>query len=125
MVAAKAIEARGGPGRLGKGEVNVLDVVLVLVAISAAMAGYRLGFVARATSWAGLALGVTVGALVLPSLLRHLQGSSDVTVALVAIVILVELRKHYRRVVAHVIESHSPLPQRARPRQVDVHRLRG
>jgi uncharacterized membrane protein required for colicin V production len=68
--------------------VNVLDVVLVLVAISAAMAGYRLGFVARATSWAGLALGVTVGALVLPSLLRHLQGSSDVTVALVAIAAL-------------------------------------
>jgi S1-C subfamily serine protease len=68
--------------------VNVLDVVLVLVAISAAMAGYRLGFVARATSWAGLALGVTVGALVLPSLLRHVQGSSDVTVALVAIAAL-------------------------------------
>jgi S1-C subfamily serine protease len=68
--------------------VNVLDVVLVVVAISAAMAGYRLGFVARATSWAGLALGVTVGALVLPSLLRHLQGSSDVTVALVAIAAL-------------------------------------
>jgi len=67
----------------------VLDVVLVLVAISAAMAGYRLGFVARATSWAGLALGVTVGALVLPSLLRHLRGSSDVTVALVAIAALV------------------------------------
>jgi len=66
----------------------VLDVVLVFVAISAAMAGYRLGFVARATSWAGLALGVTVGALVLPSLLRHLQGSSDVTVALVAIAAL-------------------------------------
>jgi S1-C subfamily serine protease len=68
--------------------VNVLDVVLVLVAISAAMAGYRLGFVARATSWAGLALGVTVGALFLPSLLRHVQGSSDVTVALVAIAAL-------------------------------------
>ncbi len=66
----------------------MLDVVLVVVAISAAMAGYRLGFVARATSWAGLALGVTVGALVLPSLLRHLQGSSDVTVALVAIAAL-------------------------------------
>jgi hypothetical protein len=68
--------------------VNVLDVLLVIVAISAAVAGYRLGFVARATSWAGLALGVTVGALVLPSLLRHLRGASDVTVALVAIAAL-------------------------------------
>jgi S1-C subfamily serine protease len=68
--------------------VNVLDVLLVIVAVSAAVAGYRLGFIARATSWAGLALGVTVGALVLPSLLRHLRGASDVTVALVAIAAL-------------------------------------
>jgi S1-C subfamily serine protease len=69
--------------------VNVLDVVLVLVAISAAVAGYRLGFVARATSWLGLALGVTVGALALPPLLRQVRGASDVTAALVAISALV------------------------------------
>ncbi|MGH9194039.1 MAG: CvpA family protein, partial [Acidimicrobiales bacterium] len=67
---------------------NVLDVVLVLAAISAAGAGYRLGFVTRATSWLGLALGVTVGALALPPLLRQVQGSGDVTVALVAIAAL-------------------------------------
>jgi S1-C subfamily serine protease len=69
--------------------VNVLDVVLVVLAILAAVAGYRLGFVARATSWAGLALGVTVGALALPPLLRQVRGSSDLTVALVAIAALV------------------------------------
>jgi S1-C subfamily serine protease len=69
--------------------VNVLDVVLVVVAISAAVAGYRLGFVARATSWLGLALGVTVGALALPPLLRQVREASDVTVALVAIGALV------------------------------------
>jgi S1-C subfamily serine protease len=68
--------------------VNVLDVVLVLVAISAAVGGYRLGFVARATSWLGLAVGVTVGALLLPPLLRQVQGARDVMVALVAIGIL-------------------------------------
>lgn len=67
----------------------MLDVVLVLVAISAAVAGYRLGFIARATSWLGLALGVTVGALVLPPLLRQVRGASDVTTALVAIGALV------------------------------------
>ncbi|MGH9249273.1 MAG: MarP family serine protease [Acidimicrobiales bacterium] len=66
----------------------MLDVVLVLAAISAAGAGYRLGFVTRATSWLGLALGVTVGALALPPLLRQVQGSGDVTVALVAIAAL-------------------------------------
>jgi len=67
----------------------VLDVVLVLAAVGAAVGGYRLGFVARATSWAGLALGVTVGALALPPLLRQVRGSSDVTIALVAIAALV------------------------------------
>lgn len=66
----------------------MLDVVLVLAAVSAAGAGYRLGFVTRATSWLGLALGVTVGALALPPLLRQVQGSGDVTVALVAIAAL-------------------------------------
>ncbi|HKA83506.1 MAG TPA: MarP family serine protease [Acidimicrobiales bacterium] len=67
----------------------MLDVVLVLAAVGAAVGGYRLGFVARATSWAGLALGVTVGALALPPLLRQVRGSSDVTIALVAIAALV------------------------------------
>ncbi|MGH9112475.1 MAG: MarP family serine protease [Acidimicrobiales bacterium] len=67
---------------------NVLDVVLVVVAVSAAVGGYRLGFIARATSWLGLALGVTAGALVLPALLRRVQDASHVTVALVAIAAL-------------------------------------
>jgi len=65
--------------------VNVLDVVLVIVAISAAVGGYRLGFIARAASWLGLAVGVTAGALVLPGLLRRVQDASDVTVILIAI----------------------------------------
>jgi S1-C subfamily serine protease len=69
--------------------VNVLDVVLVFLAVLAAGAGYRMGFVARATSWAGLALGVTVGALALPPLLRQVQGASELTVALVAVGALV------------------------------------
>jgi S1-C subfamily serine protease len=68
--------------------VNVFDVVLVVVAIIAAFFGYRLGFITRATSWLGLALGVTAGALALPALVRHVQGASDVSIALVAIATL-------------------------------------
>lgn len=67
---------------------NVFDVVLVVVAIIAAFFGYRLGFITRATSWLGLALGVTAGALALPALVRHVQGASDVSIALVAIATL-------------------------------------
>jgi S1-C subfamily serine protease len=68
--------------------VNVLDLLLILIAISAAVGGYRLGFVQRATSWLGFALGLTAGALVLPPLLRRLHDASDVTILLVAIAAL-------------------------------------
>ncbi len=39
---------------------NFLDVLILVVAIAAACGGYRLGFLARALSWAGLALGVVL-----------------------------------------------------------------
>jgi S1-C subfamily serine protease len=68
---------------------NVLDLLLVLFAASAATGGYRLGFLARASSWLGLALGVTLGALLLPEVLPRLEGASDVTIALVAVGTLV------------------------------------
>lgn len=48
---------------------NLLDAVLVLAAVAAAVGGYRLGFFARAASWAGLALGVVAGARLLPAVL--------------------------------------------------------
>ncbi|HEY2999495.1 MAG TPA: MarP family serine protease [Acidimicrobiales bacterium] len=68
---------------------NVLDILLIALAISAAMGGYRLGFIARATSWLGLALGVVLGALVLPRLLPKVQDASDVTIVMVAVGALV------------------------------------
>ncbi|HEY7070047.1 MAG TPA: MarP family serine protease [Acidimicrobiales bacterium] len=68
---------------------NLFDVLLVLLAASAATGGYRLGFLARASSWLGLALGVTLGALLLPEVLPRLEGASDVTIALVAVGTLV------------------------------------
>jgi S1-C subfamily serine protease len=68
---------------------NVLDLLLVLFAASAATGGYRLGFLARASSWLGLALGVTLGALLLPEVLPRLEGASDVTITLVAVGTLV------------------------------------
>ena len=40
---------------------NFLDLVVVAVAAGAGWVGYRMGFVRRATSWGGLALGIVVG----------------------------------------------------------------
>ena len=66
----------------------MLDVVLIVLAVMAAVGGYRLGFIARATSWLGLAGGVAAGALLLPPLLRQMRDSNGVTVALIAIGVL-------------------------------------
>jgi S1-C subfamily serine protease len=69
--------------------VNVFDILVVIVAVSAAVGGYRLGFVARATSWFGLGLGVLAGALLLPEVLPRMHNARDGTIALVAIGLLV------------------------------------
>ena len=68
---------------------NLFDIALILLAVSAAVGGYRLGFLARATSWLGLALGVLAGALVLPWLLPRIQGASDPTKTVVAVATIV------------------------------------
>jgi S1-C subfamily serine protease len=47
--------------------VNFLDLLLVLAGVSAAVAGYRLGLLARALSWAGMALGLVLAARLLPT----------------------------------------------------------
>ena len=70
---------------------NLFDIALILLAVSAATGGYRLGFLARASSWLGLALGVVAGALVLPWLLPRVQDASDATKTVVAVATIVGL----------------------------------
>jgi S1-C subfamily serine protease len=68
---------------------NLFDIVLVVIAVTAAVGGYRLGFVARATSWFGFALGVVAGALILPVVLPEVKEAGDATVTLVTVGLLV------------------------------------
>jgi len=55
--------------------VNLLDLIIVLFAVAAVFGGYRLGFLARATSWAGLALGLLLAAHFLPDIVDSLRNS--------------------------------------------------
>ena len=55
---------------------NLLDLLIVAVAAFAVFGGYRLGFLARATSWAGLALGLILAAHFLPDIVRSLRDSA-------------------------------------------------
>jgi S1-C subfamily serine protease len=54
--------------------VNALDFILIGAFAVAAVGGYRLGFMARVTSWVGLALGLFVSARLLPTLLDSVSG---------------------------------------------------
>lgn len=64
---------------------SLLDLLIVLSLASAVVGGYRLGFLARITSWAGLALGITVGVVFLDDVARYFQ-EADQGVALLAAV---------------------------------------
>ena len=68
---------------------NVFDIVLVLLAVSAAVGGYRLGFVARATSWFGLVAGLVIGVFLLPRVVPEVQDAGRLTVTVVAVGLLV------------------------------------
>jgi S1-C subfamily serine protease len=69
--------------------VNVFDIFLIVLGVSAAIGGYRLGFVARATSWLGLALGLVAGAFLLRRIVPEMQDAGQATKSLVAVGLLV------------------------------------
>jgi hypothetical protein len=51
---------------------NLLDVVVVLLALGAVVAGFRLGFVTRVLSWIGMAVGLLAAVRLLPWLIEQL-----------------------------------------------------
>ena len=53
---------------------NLLDLLIVALGVSAAVGGYRLGLVARALSWAGMALGIVLTARFLPDVIDAVNG---------------------------------------------------
>jgi len=70
--------------------VNLLDLLILAAVVGAGVIGFRLGFLARATSWIGLGLGLYIGARLLPPAVRLLgTGSDTVSRLLVAVVVLV------------------------------------
>jgi S1-C subfamily serine protease len=56
--------------------VNALDAAIIVAIVVAAVGGYRLGFVARALSWAGLALALVVAIRLIPDLMTALAGAT-------------------------------------------------
>jgi S1-C subfamily serine protease len=65
--------------------VNLFDLIVVAATLAAAYGGYRLGFLARITSWAGLIVGALVADHFLPDVLNFFS-ESDPQVRLIAAV---------------------------------------
>jgi S1-C subfamily serine protease len=68
---------------------NLLDVVIVALAVGAGIGGYRLGLVARATSWPGMLVGVLLAARIVGPMARAIEGAGDTRLLLVATGLLV------------------------------------
>ena len=56
---------------------NLVDVVVLVVAGTAAYTGWRYGFVRRALSWLGLTIGIAVGALFVDDLMGALRDETS------------------------------------------------
>jgi S1-C subfamily serine protease len=68
--------------------VNLLDLIVLLLAVGGAFAGYRLGFIVRAFSWLGFWLGFVLGTLISPSIVEQMHESSDAAKLLVQLATL-------------------------------------
>lgn len=68
---------------------DLLDLILVLVAVAAAVGGYRIGFLGRVVSWVGLALGFYVAVRFLPTVAVDLASASPGVQLAVTILLLV------------------------------------
>jgi S1-C subfamily serine protease len=64
--------------------VNALDVVILGVAAAAAVGGYRLGLVARASSWLGMLVGIALAARAVGPVAGAIEGASDARIVLTA-----------------------------------------
>ncbi|MCU1379578.1 MAG: hypothetical protein JWN29_2561 [Acidimicrobiales bacterium] len=67
---------------------NLFDLVIVALALSAGLGGYRLGLVARALSWTGMAIGIVVAARFLPDIINTINGPDPTGRLLIAVGVL-------------------------------------
>lgn len=67
---------------------NQLDLVILIVAIAAAVGGYRLGFVTRVISWIGMGLGLVLAIRLLPLVLDRMRGSDQFVLLVVTLAVV-------------------------------------
>jgi S1-C subfamily serine protease len=100
--------------------VNALDLVIVALAAGAAIGGYRLGLVARATSWLGMVVGILAAARAVGPVARAIEGAGDSRLVLAAAGLLVG-GAFLGQAVGLLIGArlHYALPAEGNARQID------
>jgi S1-C subfamily serine protease len=98
--------------------VNALDIAIIVAALAAAIGGWRLGFVARAFAWGGVALGLIIGVRYVPRVVTAFGGTSAddrVTVAILFLLLVATLGQALGLAVGVVVHRFSddgtPLPR--------------
>jgi S1-C subfamily serine protease len=67
---------------------NLLDLLIVALGVSAGIGGYRLGLIARALSWAGMTVGLIVTAHFLPNVIDAFDGPDPTGRLMIAVGVL-------------------------------------
>ena len=67
---------------------NALDLVVLVLAVGAGFGGWRLGFAARVLAWAGVVVGLAIGASFLPRIVTAFGGTRAENRASVAMLFL-------------------------------------
>jgi len=68
--------------------VNLLDLAIVALGVTAMFGGYRLGFLTRTASWVGMALGLWMGARTLPWLVEQFDHEGPASLLLLGGIVL-------------------------------------
>ena len=68
---------------------DILDLIVIVAAVGAAVVGYRLGFLTRITSWIGLALGFYLAARLLPRIVNAAGLASAASRLLLTVAVLI------------------------------------
>jgi len=68
---------------------TVLDLLILLFIVSAGIGGYRAGFIARATSWSGLVVGIALAFGLIPVVVALMGSVDDAWTLLAALAVLV------------------------------------
>jgi S1-C subfamily serine protease len=91
---------------------NALDVVVLVLAVGAAIGGWRLGFAARVLGWAGVVAGLAVGVQFVPRIVTVFGGTraeNRATVAMLFLLLVATLGQTLGLVLGTLVRRVSPV----------------